>query len=89
MQKPNLARRAASSLLDWGDTRSPDGGRRGRARRNQYERSLERPVHKPAHVAQPARYDMLRAPIYKPAPAAPMRAGADDHIRIASRGLRC
>lgn len=89
MKKLNLARRAAASLLDWGDTRSPEGGVRGRARRNEYERSLAQPAPKPAHVAQPRRHDVLRGPIYRPAPAAPLRAGADDHTRIASLGIKC
>lgn len=75
--------------LRWGDRRRADGGVRGKARTRQYERSLDKPAHKEAAVAQPNRYDVMSAPRYTPPAARPVRAGANDFMRIASLGVRC
>ena len=67
-----------------------DGGLRGKVRIHQYERSLEKPAAKDENTAQPNRYDVMRAPEYRP-PAATgaMRPGAEDFKHIASLGVRC
>jgi hypothetical protein len=39
--------------------------------------------------AMPRQCDLLRAPIYQPAAVQAARAGADDHKRHASHGVRC
>lgn len=73
-------------VLRWGGRRKEDGGRRGRAKSQQYERSQS----KPAAPAQPNRYDAMHAPVYQAPPAStPLRPGSDDFLRIASRGVRC
>ncbi|MNT17511.1 hypothetical protein D3C72_1526610 [compost metagenome] len=76
-------------MLRWGEQRQPDGGKRGRARAREYERSQDKPQVREACIAQPCRYDVLRAPKYTPPAAAAVRAGADDFLRVASRGVRC
>lgn len=44
---------------------------------------------RPAGAVEPARYDRMRAPVWEPAQAVPLRAGAHDFQRVASRGLSC
>ena len=74
----------------FGERRLTDGGLRGKVRIRQYERSLEKPAAKDENTAQPNRYDVMRAPEYRP-PAATgaMRPGAEDFKHIASLGVRC
>lgn len=36
-------------------------------------------------VAPPPRYDVMRAPVYRPGPGAPMRPGANDFLHCPSR----
>ena len=43
----------------------------------------------PAGLVPPPQYDRMHGPIYTPEPAPPARAGADSHLQIKSRGLRC
>ena len=77
-------------LLNWGDKRRADGGKRGRVKAREYARSLEKANSKAADIAQPNRYDAMHAPVYKaPVGSVPMRPGAEDFLRIASRGVRC
>ena len=74
----------------FGERRLTDGGLRGKVRIRQYERSLEKPAAKDENIAQPNRYDVMRAPEYKPAAVTgAMRPGAEDFKHIASLGLRC
>ena len=77
-------------LLNWGDKRRADGGKRGRVKAREYARSLEKANSKAADIAQPNRYDAMHAPVYKaPAASVPVRSGSEDFLRIASRGVRC
>ena len=43
----------------------------------------------PAGLVPPPQYDCMHGPTYTPEPAPPTRAGADQHLQIKSRGLRC
>ena len=72
-------------LNRWGDRRLPGGGLRGKARVREYERNLEKAANQTAPVAQPNRYDVMRAPEYRP----PAATGAEDFKHIASLGVRC
>lgn len=44
---------------------------------------------KPANPVPPSRIDRLHGPVLRDPTPAPVRPGAEDHKRIASRGLRC
>ena len=37
--------------------------------------------------ALPNTYNVLKAPKYKPEPTAPVRPGADDHLKCKSKGI--
>lgn len=44
---------------------------------------------KPTALVPPPQYDRMHGPTYTPEPAPPLRGGADQHLQIKSRGLRC
>jgi hypothetical protein len=46
-------------------------------------------IDRDTRIAPAPRYDRMRAPVLTSPPAAPLRAGADDHKRIASFGVHC
>ena len=48
-----------------------------------------KPRARPANVVPAAQYDRMRAPVWTVTPAAPVRAGALNHMSIESRGFRC
>lgn len=72
-------------LNRWGDRRLPGGGLRGKARVREYERNLEKAANQTAPVAQPNRYDVMRAPVYQQHFSAPVRAGAMDFKNVPSK----
>lgn len=63
----------------------PGESRRAKAR----QRALQQAPQRPEGAAEPARYDIMRAPAWTQGMAPAVRAGADDHKRISSRGLSC
>ena len=76
--------------LHWGERRKEDGGKRGRRKAWEYERDQAKKTQQPPSLALPNRYDAMHAPVYEaPAASVPMRPGAEDFLRIASRGVRC
>ena len=77
-------------LLDWGEKRVPDGGRRGRRKSLEFKRSQEAAGTNSKNVAMPRRFDAVHAPVYKkPVSSTPMRPGAEDFLHVASRGASC
>jgi len=77
-------------MLTWGDKRVPDGGNRGRRKAMEFKRSRETARPNPESVAAPRRFDAVHAPVYeKPVSSRPMRPGAEDFLRVASRGSSC
>jgi hypothetical protein len=77
-------------MLLWGEKRQNDGGRRGRAKAEQFKRHRENQDLKATNLALPRRFDAVHAPTYQvPAEPAPMRPGSENFLRVASRGLRC
>lgn len=44
---------------------------------------------RPANAVEGQQYDRMRAPVWNPPAAAPIRAGALNFKRIESRGYRC
>ncbi|MBP3979914.1 MULTISPECIES: hypothetical protein [Acidovorax] len=48
-----------------------------------------KPHARPTNVVPAAQYDRMRAPVWTAIPAAPVRAGALNHMSIESRGFRC
>lgn len=48
-----------------------------------------KPHARPANLVPAAQYDRMRAPVWTATPAAPVRAGALNHMSIESRGFRC
>lgn len=46
-------------------------------------------IDRDTRIAPAPRYDRMRAPVLTSPPAAPLRAGANDHKRIASFGVHC
>lgn len=77
-------------MILWGDKRVPDGGRRGRAKAEQFKRDRKNQELKSTNLALPRRFDAVHAPAYQvPTESAPMRPGSENFLRVASRGLRC
>jgi len=52
-------------------------------------RGKVQPRSRLANAVPPAQYDVMRAPAWTQALAAPARDGALDHKHITSRGYRC
>lgn len=77
-------------LLQWGDKRVSDGGHRGRRKTMEFNRSRNAAHVNPENVATPRRFDAVHAPVYeKPVSSTPIRPGAEDFLRVASRGTSC
>lgn len=77
MKKPTLTPRLYPAI--------PGTSRRAAAR----QRALQQAPQRPEAAAEPARYDIMRAPAWTQGMTPAARAGADDHKQIASLGLGC